>query len=262
MTRATRLVALGAVLAFGSAPGGRPTLAQAPAEAPVPLTAEPSHSQVLESALVRVFRVEVAPGASTKLHEHTHDFIWVALGDARIVDHPRDGAERTVEAKDGALTFRPRGVVHAVRNAGEAPFRNVTIELLHPQTGERNQCGDVLPDQALDCPSPDGLAGALRTTPSVLPEFETDQTLVNLLTLPAGGRFGFKPSKNPPVLVALEGTDAEALVDMKIAGGAIGKGSRPLHGGDAMEVPVGMGVELRNLGKSPARFAVLEFRSP
>ena len=95
----------------------------------------------------------------------------------------------------------------------------------------------------------------------MVPQLKTDQTQVSLLTLDPDARFTVKASKHPPVLVALEGTDAEALVEMKITG-ALGKGKRPLHGGDAMEVPPGMPVELHNGGSVSARFAVLEFNTP
>jgi beta-alanine degradation protein BauB len=238
---------------------GRTSLAQEP-PAPVPLTAEPSHHKVLENDEIRLFTVEVAPGATTRWHEHANDFIWIALGDAVIVDHPRDGADARVEARDGAMTFRPRGLVHAVTNQRDVPFRNVTIELLRAQTGGRNQCGSALKDRPLDCPASAGASSPKRKGPSVLPEFETDQTIVSLVTLGPDDRFAFKPTMHPPVLVALEGTDAEALVDMKMEGGAYGRGKRAMKGGDAMAVPTGMGVELHNLARAPARFVVLEFR--
>jgi hypothetical protein len=128
-----------------------------------------------------------------------------------------------------------------VTNERDVPFRNVTIELLRPQTGGRNQCARVLKDRPLDCPSYGGASGSKPKGASVLPEFETDQTLVSLVTLGPGGKFAFKPTRHPPVLAALEGTDAEALVDVKMDGDAYGKGKRPMKGGDAMAVPTGSG---------------------
>ncbi len=250
VTRRTCPTVFGIVLAWTA-------FAQEPAEAPVPLTAEPSHHQVLANADVRVFRIEVAPGAATMLHEHTSDFLWFPLGDADIMDHPRDGAVAPNKVADGAIAFRARGVVHAISNNRDVPFRNVTIEFLRPQTGGHNQCGQVIRDQPLDCPA--SAADARTKGQSMVPLLRTDQTQVSLLTLDTDARFTFKASKRPPVLVALEGTDAEALVELKIPG-AVGKGKRPLHGGDAMEVPSGMALELHNGGSVPARFAVLEFR--
>ncbi len=256
MSRSNRIMIVGAC---GITLAAWLSFAQEPAETPVPLTAEPSHHQVLVNADVRVFRIEVAPGAATRVHEHTNDFIWFPLGDADIMDHPRDGAEAPSKVADGAITFRPHGIVHAISNNRDVPFRNMTIEFLHAQTGGRNQCGQVIRDQPLDCPSSAG--DSRKKGQSMIPQLKTDQTQVSLLILDPDARFTFKASKRPPVLVALEGADADALVEMRITG-AVGKGERPLHGGDAMEVPPGMALELHNGGSVPARFAVLEFRSP
>src|SRR6267143_5584046 len=237
-------------------------LAQGPVERPVPLNAEPSQHQILANADVRLFRVEVAPRAATQLHEHANDFVWIALGDAEITDTARGESETRLEARDGTMTFRPRGIVHTVRNERDAPFRNVTIEFLRPQTGGRNLCGQVLRAQPLDCPSSAAAPDSGRKGHSMVPKFETDQTHISLLILEPKARFTIKPSQSPPVLVALEGTDAEALVEIKIPGGAVGKGNRPLRSGYAMEVPSGIAVELHNSGGAPARFVVLAGHAP
>jgi hypothetical protein len=50
----------------------------------VEITAEPSHHLALENEFIRVFKVEVAPHASTLMHRHRHDYVFVTLGDAHV----------------------------------------------------------------------------------------------------------------------------------------------------------------------------------
>ena len=50
----------------------------------VEITSEPSHHFSLENEFIRVFKVEVAPQASTLMHRHRHDYVFVTLGDAHV----------------------------------------------------------------------------------------------------------------------------------------------------------------------------------
>src|SRR4030081_3047439 len=50
----------------------------------VEITSEPSHHFFLENEFVRVFKVEVAPHASTLLHRHRHAYVVVTLGDDHV----------------------------------------------------------------------------------------------------------------------------------------------------------------------------------
>jgi hypothetical protein len=88
---------------------------------------------------------------------------------------------------------------------------------------------------------------------------ETDQTLVSLLTLEPGTDHLFKVSPTPPVVVALEGTDAMAIIELKIPG-AVGKGAKPLKGGDAATTLPKSPLTIRNVGAASARFVVVEFK--
>jgi hypothetical protein len=228
--------------------------AQAPAVAPVPIGEEPSHHLVIANARVRIFRVEVAPHASTLLHQHDNDYFWVALGDAKIANAVRGKPEVSLAAADGSLHFARGGFAHVARNESDAPFRNVTVELLRPQTKPRNLCAQAVADEPASCP-PEGMRGDR----AIVPELETDQSRVGLLRLEPGERYTVNASKAPPVLIALDRTEAEARIPVEVAGGAAGEGVRPLHTADALECPEGMTIEIRNIGKVPARFLRLEF---
>ena len=49
----------------------------------IEITAEPSHHLAFENQYVRVFKVEVAPHATTLMHRHRYDYIFVVLGPPR-----------------------------------------------------------------------------------------------------------------------------------------------------------------------------------
>ena len=55
----------------------------------VEITSEPSHHPVLENEYIRVFKVEVARHASTLMHRHRHDYVFVTLGDAHVSKRSR-----------------------------------------------------------------------------------------------------------------------------------------------------------------------------
>jgi hypothetical protein len=142
---------------------------------------------------------------------------------------------------------------------GDATFRAVTIDLLSPQTGARNRCAALLADQPLDCAGKVAAASSKKKGGALVPQMETDQTLVSLLTLEPGTDHLFKVSPTPPVVVALEGTDAMAIIELKIPG-AVGKGAKPLKGGDAATTLPKSPLTIRNVGAASARFVVVEFK--
>jgi len=202
--------------------------------------ATPAHDPILSNEQVLVQRLVLEPGAATPMHTHAHDHIAVALAGGEIAVIAPDGTERRLRLAEGALRFVPAGITHAMHNAGDAAFQAVTIDLLGPQTGTRNRCGALVPDQPTDCAG-DVAGGAAGATDSekkrgaMIPQMETDQTLVSLLTLAPGARHEFRPAPLSPLIVTLAG-------------------------GDALCPPPRTGVTLTNTGSAPARFVVLEFK--
>jgi quercetin dioxygenase-like cupin family protein len=234
------------------------TVAVAPA-ATVGAATDPApdviHREVLSTDSAQVRRLVLEPGASTGQHTHAHPHVVAALTSGELIDVAPDGSEQPRTLAEGQLAFVPSGVAHALRNAGSATFRAVTVDLLRPQTGPRNRCAALLPRQPIDCPAPASRKkGAL-----LVPQMETDQTVVSLLTLDPGADYRFQEAAIPPVVVALEGTDATALVELKTAG-AVGKGEKPLSGGDAVSTLPRSPLTIRNSGATPARLVVLQFK--
>ncbi len=103
------------------------------ADQPVAITAEPSHHLVLENDQVRVFQVEAAPHAATLVHQHGFDYIFVSLGASDLRNEVVGRAPAELKLEDGEVHWSKGGFAHRIVNLSDQPFRNVTIELRHPQ---------------------------------------------------------------------------------------------------------------------------------
>src|SRR5580658_9438546 len=115
----------------------------------VEITAEPHHHLVLENKSVRVFNVDVPPHTDTLMHWHRHDYIYVTLGDAEVVNAVKDKPPATLKLQDAETRFSPATFAHIARNLSDQPFRNVTIEILEDEA-LRNSTAHWDEDRALD----------------------------------------------------------------------------------------------------------------
>src|SRR5664279_4964352 len=88
----------------------------------VEITAEPSHHLVLENESVRVFKVEVAPKASTLMHWHRHDYVFVNLGNAHVSNQVEGKPPVKLALSDGETRFVPGNFAHVAKNLGDQPF--------------------------------------------------------------------------------------------------------------------------------------------
>jgi len=199
----------------------------ASAQQAVPATREPHHHTVYEDARVRIFEVEIAPREAMLRHGHDTDYIWV------------DSA---------GIHFSRGGMIHDERN------HEVIIELLQPQTGPRNVCDQVLPGEYLHChePGSEWIGADLRI------QFETDQTRVGILQIAPDGTLVVPPADVPPLLIPLEGTQAEAI--SRVNGAPLASSlKRILKTVEVLRSAADQVTEVRNIGKTPARFLVVEF---
>ena len=96
----------------------------------VEITAEPHHHLALTNDQVRVFKVDVPPHTDTRMHWHRHDYMYVQLGAAEVVNAVKGKAPVTIKLQDGQTGFTHGGFAHIARNPSDQPFRNVTIEIL------------------------------------------------------------------------------------------------------------------------------------
>lgn len=106
----------------------------------VPVDKEPVHHLVLANAFTRVYSVTVPVGGKTLLHQHTFDYVFVALDDASFDNIPEGKPATKVELHAGDVRFAKAPLTHIARNAGNTPFCNITISVLKPgDAGETQQ---------------------------------------------------------------------------------------------------------------------------
>jgi|ERR1022692_260775 quercetin dioxygenase-like cupin family protein len=223
------------------------TLLPAQALAPeVEITAEPHHHLTFENKSVRVFNVEVPPQASTLMHWHRHDYIYVTLGDTELINAVKDKPPITVKLQDGETRFSPSTFAHIARNVTDRPFRNVTIEILEDETLRNSAAnGNVKwdEDRALEI-----LQGG---TKQIL--FVKDGIRATEFELQPNGVVPKHHHTGPHLLVAV--TDLDIRSDVE------GMGPMPGHfkSGDSKWLPGNYSHTITNTGPKPAKFVTLEF---
>jgi hypothetical protein len=175
MTRARvglRRVLVAAILCF-------PLVCGAQEQSAIPLKSEPHHHLVLHNDFVNVYSVHVDAKDSVVLHKHEFDAIGIMLNDAEITVSGPGKPDAHQKVVGGQLRLQQAGYIHSTVIDGDTAYRNVTVELLLPQQERHNICASVIVAAPLKCPSalPDGAA------PSEQPQFETNQTKINLIRL-------------------------------------------------------------------------------
>lgn len=211
----------------------------------VEITSEPSHHQVFENEYVRVFDVTVAPKASTLIHRHNHDYLFVTLGDSDVTSARVGEKPVSLKLKDGDVRFTPGNFAHAAINNSERPFHNITIELLKPSTNVKT-CMDSCVSRAPCTVRSD------VSCPSVEKQISSDQWTISLITLPPGSQLLKHTHTTPHLVVPVSDLDLTAKTDsssnvIKRTPGEIGW------------VPTGVTHALVNNSSQPARFVTLEF---
>ncbi len=100
----------------------------------VEINEEPRHHLVIANEFVRAFAVEIGPHDRTLCHHHPNDYLLYIASDAEIISAVRDEEPKTLSYRDGECELSSAGLTHVVENLGDAPFRNIVVELL-PRAG-------------------------------------------------------------------------------------------------------------------------------
>jgi hypothetical protein len=202
---------------------------------------EPHHHLVYEDSSLRVLRVRVPAHDTTLLHEHDPDYFWIALGASTFVNAKLGAPDATVTSRDLGIHYTPGKFAHVARNPGNAPFDNITVELLRPQTNVRNLCEAAIADKPLDCATSvkSELAGVTEH-----PAFATNQTRVSLVTVAPGATIHRETNAGQTWLIALDSADAGR--------GLVIKGTGRWIGG-TFRAPRGNGWSVANSGRAPIR---------
>jgi quercetin dioxygenase-like cupin family protein len=207
---------------------------------PVEITAEPGHHLAFQNPYIRVFQVELAPHASTLLHIHRHDYVYVVLGAAEIENDEQGKPSVKMKLADGEANLPKGGFAHVLRNLADTPFRNVTIEVLRHPTGTRSH-------QSQRGVSTD--SGYVIDT-----MFDTATVRVSDTKLNPGAILPRHRHRWPHLVVAV--TDLDLRNQVK------GKPAVEIHRkrGEVNWVKAGVIHALTNIGPEPARFISVEFK--
>jgi len=225
---------------------------EAQAPEPMPLAhgsvpGEPHHHLKIENEYVRVYYVEVPPHENTQLHQHDHDYLFVTLGDSDVVNAVRDKPEVHLVLKDGETHFTRGGFAHVARNQSDAPFRNVTIELLKRQDEARNICGPVILNVgfAICDPAPGSV--------TAITQFETAEVTLDHVVLSPKGKLKERTAKFAFLVVGLSGP--EVKIEAK------GKSPETLHVGEMEWFDPGSDIQFSDEGAKFAQFLKLTFKN-
>ncbi len=208
----------------------------------VEITSEPSHHFALENEYIRVFKVEVAPHASTLMHRHRHDYIYVTLGDAHVSNEVEGKPPVDVRLADGETRSTAGNFAHVARNLSDHPFRNVTIELM--QDEKLRQTPSHWAEESGEKNFPGGRSRIL---------FVKDGVRVSEVDIEPGATVPSQHHDGPHLLVAVSDLDIRSDVE--------GMGPMPgkFKAGDVKWLPGNYTHTLTNVGKSAARFVTVEF---
>jgi quercetin dioxygenase-like cupin family protein len=223
------------------------TLAQQQQQ-PVEITSEPSHHLVFQNEYVRVFDVTVAPKATTLVHRHNHDYLFVTLGDSDVVSARVGEKPAALHLKDGEVRYTPGNFAHAAINESDRSFHNITIELLKPSTNVKT-CAEGC-DVSGGCIG--AMAGPKPVCPSTFRRISSDQWTVSLVTLPPSAQM--EPRTNAPARLVIAVSDLDFAGPTEAAGNNIQRAP-----GYVGWVPAGVTHKLLNIGSKPAQFVTLEF---
>ena len=109
---------------------------------PVPVQQEEHHHLLMENDYVRVYRAELAPGATMKLHRHDDDYVAVYLTDAQLNESVPDKPVQRVRHEEGQVRFSPAPLTHRVTNTGNGVFRVLLVDLVKPAGGHASPEGE------------------------------------------------------------------------------------------------------------------------
>lgn len=100
-----------------------------------PVTNDVGTKLLFENDRVRVWDFRLAPGEQIPFHRHATDFLYVVIGDGELQTLLPDGTADPPRAMDdGDVRFRevPGETIHAAKNTGKWPWRNIVVELKRP----------------------------------------------------------------------------------------------------------------------------------
>lgn len=100
----------------------------APVRAPYPVLSN-GHVILINNDRVRVNRLVLKPGESSKMHTHPMHGLGIIVYDSKIELTGSDGKKRTLEPKAGDHVWQNAGTTHIIKNLSSSVFEAIDIEL-------------------------------------------------------------------------------------------------------------------------------------
>src|SRR5215472_3404525 len=227
----------------------------------VELSADPAFHQAFANDRVQVFRLELAPQASTQLNRHDRDYLLLALTSARL--EATDGAHtNNLAVEPEAMQVMKGGWPHRIVNLGDAPAAAVIIVPTAKLDPEHAICGLA----ARQCRTGEIGDELGKYTESVL--FETATAKLTQAEVAPGAQIPPTDYTNPVLIVA---TTEASLADIRsVIATSTGADQQDnatprtselqLKPGDTAFIPGGTTEALKNTGKEDARLVLLTLR--
>lgn len=89
-----------------------------------------SHVILIKNERVRVNRLTLRPGESSKLHTHRFNGLGIVVYDAKIEITSPGSDTRVIDAKAGDIAWQTAGTVHMIKNLGTKDLVLIDIEIL------------------------------------------------------------------------------------------------------------------------------------
>jgi hypothetical protein len=174
------------------------------AQAPevISLSAEPHHHLALHNDYVNVYRVEVSPHDSVVLHRHDADAISVMLSNAEVTVRSPGKPNVRQKLSKGQIRLQASGYVHSTTIESDEPYRNVTVELLLPQTGQENLCAVVAAAKPLHCD--DEQKSNSNFVYRIDPQFQSDRTRLTIYRVEPHRSFTLDRTEKPQLIIAMD----------------------------------------------------------
>ncbi len=87
------------------------------------------HVILIDNPSVRINRLVLKPGESSKPHTHKMHGLGIVLYDSKFEMTGPDGTKRTLESKAGDFVWQNAGTRHTIKNIGSTVFEAIDIEL-------------------------------------------------------------------------------------------------------------------------------------
>jgi quercetin dioxygenase-like cupin family protein len=207
----------------------------------VEITAEPHHHLILQNEYVRVFSVEIDPRDATLMHRHHHDYAYVVMGNAQLSNEVQGKPPAKLDVSDGQANYSDGNFAHLVKNVGNTPFRNITVEFL--------QDAKMRTDANSSDPAPVNIRGG---TEKVL--FVKDGVRAVEVELQIAAVEGRHHHAGPHLVIALTDLSFRAENPDKSAT------NMEMKAGEVKWIDGGITHTVTNVGSGPAKLVSFEFQ--